>query len=175
MKRIVILLLIVALAVASAAAEGTAFSFRGTAWGMTAQEVRDAEKGKPDADTEAGFDVLEYEDVTLYGFECDIDYWLRDDALRAVTCEYDTEDTKADFESIQAAVQADFGEPIEPDTERWMLMKDILDGEFGERRVDNYVCWQLADDTLVTLVEDAEDESIELGFFDELKLVEAML
>ena len=175
MKKIIIALLVCALAALPALAEG--FGFReGIAWGMALEEAREAEDmANAEVEREAGFDVLEIEDVEVNGFPCDLEYFFRDDALMACTCDYGTEDG-AGFDALLDALTAAHGAP-EPDAdpERWRVLEDILYGEMDDRPADSFACWTLEDGTFIALVEDAGDASITLGFYDELKLVESYL
>ncbi|MBR7188687.1 MAG: hypothetical protein IKD53_09040 [Clostridia bacterium] len=177
MKRVLTALLALALTALPALAESESFAVRGgITWGMTVQEVLDAEDGsRAEAEREAGFDVLELDDVELYGFVGDLEYFFSADALAACVCEYEAKSSGADFPSLEQALTDDYGAPLESDVERWNLLEDILDGEMESRRADRFSSWQLEDGTLVALVEDQEDSELRLGFYDEMRLVEGLL
>lgn len=176
MKRIMIWLVLACVIAGATLAEG-GFSFReGVAWGMTPDQVLAAE-GNPraEADREAGFDILEIEDAALYGGTCDLKYFFKRDALLAAACEYEDADPAAAFARLSKALTAEFGAPLDPDTERWLLLEDILDGEMASRAMDAFASWQTEDGSFVALVEDAADGSVGLYFYNETAVVETAL
>ena len=176
MKRIIAILAIVALLAACALAEGGFALREGVAWGMTRQQVLDAE-GNPqaEADHEAGFDILEIEDAALYDSVCDLEYFFRNDALVACACDFDAGGGQADFARLNEALTGQYGAALEPDTERWHLLEDILDGEMESRSIGSYACWQPEDGTFVALVEDAGDGDVGLYFYNETAIIETAL
>ena len=173
MKKIIVMLLAFLLAAFPAVGEGFALQ-NGIHWGASIQDVADIEGDAVEAATRAGFDLLKLSDSKHFGYVCEIEYCFRGDSLLACVYEY-TSEAGADPDEIEALVTSEYGAPIVPDPERWMLMRDILDGEMADRPVSRFACWQLDDGTLITLVSREDDPRIELGFFDEMKLVEGML
>ena len=164
MKKLLAVLMMLALC-ASACAEGASFAIRnGVSWGMSPEEVLEAE-GNPSHELgeqdDDGFQTLKIEGVTQGGAACDIEYEFLYEGLYLITFEYDTEETDVTYDRIEAALKKSFGEPgdISDDIKAVLSLDDASE-------LEGVSSWKLEGDTHVWLMEDADEHTIEIMLVD---------
>ena len=171
MKKLIALLLVLALMGCAALAEAQAFSFRnGVAWGMTVDEVLAAE-GNPEYETfNSGDGVmtgLEIDDATAAGVEADLMYNFTNGRLVMCGYEFDAEDVTIDALAEQLAVK--YGPASESDFAAVVEIYNIMFGpgkmteEFLTERSSR--CWMLEDGTILLLIA-YSDDAIDLAYMD---------
>ena len=164
MKRLLAILTLLAMGVC-ACAEGASFAIRnGVSWGMSPEEVLEAE-GNPTHELseqdDDGFQTLEIEGVTQGGALCDIEYVFLYEGLFMTTIEYDTEETDVTYDQIEAALTKSFGAPgdISDDIKAVLSLDDVSE-------LEGVSSWKLEGDTHVWLMEDADEHTIEIMLVD---------
>lgn len=161
MRKILATLFVLLLACSAVAEEASGFTFRnGIAWGMSQQEVLEAE-GNPKYETEDDDDtrMIEIEDVEFGGVKCDVEYAFIDDMLFMATVEYDADEVSQSFDDVKAKLVERYGEPGE--------FNDEIRSELGDdalEELDTIVSWTLSDGTDVMLLENADDNDITIVF-----------
>ena len=171
MKKLIALLLVLALMGCAALAEGQAFSFRnGVAWGMTLDEVLAAE-GNPEYDVydtnNSGITGVEIDDVSVAGVEADLMYNFMNGSLVMCGYEFDAEDITIDALAEQLA--GEYGLESEADLAAIAEVYSIMFGagsmteEFLSVRPTR--CWLLEDGTFLLLIAYSDDD-IDLAYID---------
>lgn len=162
MKRIPVILLLLALAFTACAEEDADFTFReGIAWGMSREEVLAVEGASRFDSDEDGVYTLEFDDIEQNGVRCDVEYAFMDDALFMASFEYDTEDVPVTYDALLASLTESYGAPGEMNDD----IKALLDDDDLEE-LDAISGWVLENGTRAWLMYDSDDESIEIIFAD---------
>ncbi|MDO4867190.1 MAG: hypothetical protein Q4C10_11615 [Clostridia bacterium] len=171
MKKLITLLLVLALMGCAALAEAQAFSFRnGVAWGMTQDEVLAAE-GNPNYEAfdagDGSMTGIEIDDVTAAGVEAELMYNFMNGSLVMCGYEFDADDVTID--ALAEQLTGKYGPESEAD---YAAIVEIYNIMFGPGRMTEEFlsgrsprCWQLEDGTILLLIAYSDDD-IDLAYMD---------
>ena len=133
---------------------GSFFSFRnGIGWGMQPEEIREREGVDMIERSQADWSIMDSQQpVEVSRFHADLVYMFHQNQLKMITYDFGQEGTGSDFQYLQGALAAVYGEMREADAgEVVQLMDQIYPGYYSEPLLQQVCGWTAEDGTPIYL------------------------